>query len=163
MSYPVTVRTYDVNDFLQLRYLEVASEVVVRGVFARIDIPFGTMVEECPVIPVYANENTARINAFRSYAYTWTVKDENGGIVVTDALCAGMGGIYNHSPESNLTNVEFKLEFRMEFWSRSDIDCGDEFTVNYGWGRYAGIRLNPVDKYLRPMNSAAIKRIATIP
>lgn len=153
------IRTHDVSSTLQLRYLEVAPEIVVRGVFARVDIPNETLVEECPVIPIYANERTPRINAIRSYEYEWKVKDEHGTLIVSHALAAGMGGMYNHGSPSNLGNVNHLTEFRIEFWSLRDIEAGEELTIDYMWRGYAGTRLNPVDKYLRPIPTVTLRRL----
>ena len=145
------VRTYDVSDMLQLRYTEVHPRVLVRGVWARIGIELGTLVEECPVVPIYADEPHTGLNMIRSYAYGWKVRDDNGNLIVSHALSMGMGGIYNHAQPGNITNVMHRDEFRMEFFALRDIDAGEELTHNYGWGRAPGARLNPVDRFLRPI------------
>lgn len=153
------VRTWDVSEMLQLRYIEIASDTIIRGVFARIFIPNKTLVEDCPVIPLYASENTARINAVRSYAYNWRMKDENGELIVRYALAMGMGSIYNHAASGNIGNWNYKSEFRMEFWSLRDIKANEELTHDYGWGKYAGTRLNAVDRFLRPIKKSNLRRL----
>lgn len=105
-----------------------------RGVFAKIDIKKGELIERCPVIKVtrYDTSNLNESILVTYFFYFGKNKDQL-------AVALGFGSIYNHSYTPNAT---YKIKIREEmidFVAIKDINKGSEITVNYNYG-------NPKDK-----------------
>ena len=95
-----------------------------RGVFAREQIPAGTVFERVPVIVIPADEvlEAAAGGVVQDYVFQW-----GRGTV---ALALGFGSIYNHS---YIPNARYDDRGRMTkiFTALRDIEAGEEITVNY--------------------------------
>lgn len=158
------IEEVDRSSLIRLRYTDVSPDdaehaIVVRSVHARVDIPEGTLVEVCPVVPLYVDDVAARsVNAVASYAFKWEVRDDDGSLVVDRALAMGMGGIYNHADNGNLRKEAHEELFLLEFYADRDISAGEELTHTYHWGPDAG-RFAPVDRYLRPIPRRSLSRL----
>lgn len=147
-SWGEVVRVTHVSELLDLHWIRLANGATVRAIYARRAIPAGTLVEECPVVPIYPDEYVRAV-AVRNYAFAWKIK-EGGRVRTVRALALGMAAVYNHAIDANLQPVHVLDEFRLEFWAARDIAAGEELTHDYKWGGH-GNRMNPVDRYLRPM------------
>jgi len=94
-----------------------------RGVFAKVFIPKGELIEKSPVIVISKDEwKTMRGSILRDYIFNW---GDN------KAIALGFGSLYNHSYEPNakyITNIE---EGTIDFYARKDIYAGEEIFVNY--------------------------------
>jgi len=162
---PRIVRSVATSDLLELRFIEVAPRTVVRAVYAAADIPADTLVESCPVVPLYVDEKPGPTVAIGNYMFTWHVYDDEGNKVVNRALAMGLGGIYNHSVTPNLRKVHYSSEFILEFFAGRDITAGEELTHDCGWGdkhggtRKHGNKLNPVDRFMRPIPNRRIPEL----
>jgi SET domain-containing protein len=102
-----------------------------RGIFATVDIPEGTVIEECPVIVIPLEEvETINQTVLRDYHFMW------GGTGEASAVCLGHGSLYNHDHTPNAMYVR-RLDARIiAFHALRDIRAGEEITVSYngGWG-----------------------------
>lgn len=108
-----------------------------RGVFARIDIQKGEIIEKCPVIevPKYDIYNT-RGSILVTYFFYFGKNKERL------AIALGFGSIYDHSYKPNATYKIKPKEKIIDFVALKDIKKDEEITVNYNFG-------NPKDK--RPL------------
>ena len=100
-----------------------------RGVFAKIDIPEGTLLEECPVLVLPSEQIAAlELTLLGDYYFRW------GGQGDEDAIALGFGSLYNHADEPNAMYVR-KLEARtLAFYSVCAISSGEEIRVSYNGG-----------------------------
>ncbi|MDB5294229.1 MAG: hypothetical protein JWO31_212 [Phycisphaerales bacterium] len=103
-----------------------------RGVFARFDIPAGTLIERVPAIlipkqQVFGDSEAAR----RATLISWYVFDWEG-MTKRDyvALALGYGSIYNHSDVPNC-RVERHSPDLLEFTARRDINADEEIFITY--------------------------------
>ncbi|MBB3114606.1 hypothetical protein FHS18_006728 [Paenibacillus phyllosphaerae] len=95
-----------------------------RGVFAKQDIPQGTLFHEAPVIP-YPNEQHEHIEKtlLADYAFNYGANHS--------ALLLGYGMLFNHSYEPN---TYYELNFdqhTVDFYAYKDIKAGEELLINY--------------------------------
>ncbi len=95
-----------------------------RGVFARQDIPAGTVFERVPVIVIPAEEvlESADNPVLAHYVFDW-----GRGTV---ALALGYGSIYNHSYRPNARYDDEGRQTKI-FTALRDIAAGEEITINY--------------------------------
>jgi len=91
-----------------------------RGVFARVDIPEGTIVERVPLLIVDADE--LEDSGLMDYVFIWSKK--------TVAIALGYGSIYNHSFVPNARYYDGPGRTKV-FMALRDIQAGEEITVNY--------------------------------
>lgn len=98
-----------------------------RGVFAAALLPEGTLIEQCPVIPLQDPKDRDRLRktGLVNYYFLW------GEGRLRAALCLGWGSIYNHSYTPNARYEKLMEEGRMDFYALTDIAPGEEITVNY--------------------------------
>jgi SET domain-containing protein len=100
-----------------------------RGVFARRDIPEGTMFERAPALLLPKDEVFGESTG--NAALSWYVFDWNGvpkkSLV---ALVLGYGSIYNHSSDANATYLMDAPDV-MEYYAARDIAAGEEIFINY--------------------------------
>lgn len=98
-----------------------------RGVFAKISIKKGELIETCPVIAIsqYDTENISE-ESLVTYMYYFGEKKERS------ALALGFGSIYNHTDTPNAMYKENYEEQTIEFRAIRDIQKDEEITVNYG-------------------------------
>ncbi len=101
-----------------------------RGVFARVDIKRGEVIERCPVIEI-PEHIAASVNESILVTYIYYLGKNKERLM----LALGFGSIYNHTDSPN-TKYEEKYEERLiEFIAITDIKKGDEITVNYSQGQ----------------------------
>lgn len=164
---PKTLRVHKCNKYVEMRYIKVAPGVVIRGLFARRDIPKGTKIEEAPVVPIYKSEldsGKADAQALDNYTYDWQTfkKDARGHerIVTVTALCLGLGGIFNgcSEEEENVEYVRHYLQFFMEFFAKRDIKKGEELLHDYQWPKNDS-RYKLLDPYMRPVTPRQIEKM----
>ena len=97
-----------------------------RGVFARVDIAKGTVIERAPVIELPSLDvfNPARDTKLASYVFKWD-RDKD-----TVAIALGYGSLYNHSYRPNARFYD-DGGLTQVFEAIRDIGAGEEITVNY--------------------------------
>jgi SET domain-containing protein len=97
-----------------------------RGVFSKVAIPRGALIEECPLI-VLPGEDFDIISSTRMVDYSFFFDREKGEL----AIALGFGSLYNHSLQPNAgheVNPEKKV---MTFYALRDIKGGEEICINY--------------------------------
>ena len=95
-----------------------------RGVFAKQDIPKGTLFHEAPVIP-YPNAEHEFIEKtlLADYAFEYGINHT--------AILLGYGMLFNHSYTPNATyDINFK-NHTFDFYAYTDIKAGEEILINY--------------------------------
>ncbi len=97
-----------------------------RGVFARVDIKKGEIIERCPVIEVPPGDVANLAESVLNTYFYYLGKDKER-ILIT----LGFGAIYNHIYTPNATYREKLNEGIVEFVAIKDISKDDEITVNY--------------------------------
>ena len=97
-----------------------------RGVFARIAMKKGAIIERCPVleIPEYEGPN---INQTILITYIYYLGKKKERLM----LALGFGSIYNHSETPNAIYSEKYKEETINFIAINDIQKDEEITVNY--------------------------------
>jgi len=91
-----------------------------RGVFAREDIPSGTVIETSPVLVVA--EEDLESTELAGYCFLWS-KGKVG-------LPLGYGALYNHSYQPNAEYVDRTPQTKI-YRAIRDITKGEEITINY--------------------------------
>jgi SET domain-containing protein len=97
-----------------------------RGVFAKVAIKKGEIIERCPVI-IIPQHDTASLeeSLLVEYFYFFGKKRERIRIVL------GFGSIYNHTYAPNAFYKEKQKELAVDFIAIKDILKDEEITVNY--------------------------------
>lgn len=99
-----------------------------RGVFAKRNLPKGTIIEIAPVIVLPKTDSVWEHNEsiLDNYYYAWKVNGKDAC-----ALALGYGSLYNHSYNPNAQyNQDYKNE-RLKIVAIKDIEEDQEITVNY--------------------------------
>ena len=97
-----------------------------RGVFARVDIAYGTLIERAPILLVPADE-IVRVGGLLSwYAFDW--RDVNGREEVAVAL--GFASLYNHAWPANAAWDRVAPDL-IQITAHRDIPAGGEIFINY--------------------------------
>lgn len=104
------------SDLVEIRYAKGKG----RGVFARVDIPRGAMIERVPVVLVTWDDISD--SELANYAYVWTEKKV--------AIALGYGSLYNHSFKPNARYSDIGRHTKV-FTALRNIRAGEEITVNY--------------------------------
>jgi len=91
-----------------------------RGVFAREDIPAGTVIETVPVL--VAPEEDLEATALAGHCFLWS----RGQV----ALPLGYGALYNHSYHPNAEYCDRAPRTKV-YRALRDISAGEEITINY--------------------------------
>lgn len=100
-----------------------------RGVFAKVDIKKGELIERCPVIEIPKSDvSNLKESALINYYFYYGTENERL------AIALGFGSIYNHSYEPNTTYKKKPAEKVIDFVALQDIKKDDEITVNYNFG-----------------------------
>lgn len=100
-----------------------------RGVFARVPIAEGDVVEDCPVIVVPEEQVEAMGGTIlHEYFFKW------GGTHDAGAIALGFGSLYNHSDSPNAMYVRKYALDMLTFVALRDIAPGEEITVSYHGG-----------------------------
>lgn len=100
-----------------------------RGVFARVPIEDGEVIEDCPVIVVPEEQVEAMGGTIlHEYFFRW------GGTHDAGAIALGFGSLYNHSDDPNAMYVrKYELSI-LTFVALRAIAVGEEITVSYHGG-----------------------------
>lgn len=98
-----------------------------RGVFSRVPIRKGALIEQCPVIALHDAKERARLRRTGLVNYYFLWGEERN----LPALCLGWGSVYNHSFSPNARYEKVMEENRMDFYALRDIAPDEEITVNY--------------------------------
>ena len=102
------------------------TEKYGRGVFATRNIKAGELIEVSPVLTSCKDEwKYLKKTILNDYCFSWGDNYEH------TAIALGYGSLYNHSytPNAMFTNNIDKLS--IDFFAISDIDGGQEITINY--------------------------------
>lgn len=97
-----------------------------RGVYAPRRLHAHTLIEKSPTLIFSSEDYTSHdltSTLLGSYTFTW----QNAA----QALCLGLGSLFNHSPTPN---VSFKKDYTnglMEFWTSRVIEEGEELNICY--------------------------------
>lgn len=95
-----------------------------RGVYARVDIPEGTVFERAPLLVMSARE---ALDSEHSQVLPAYVFEYGRGKV---ALALGFGSLYNHSYNPNARYDDASGQVK-EYRALRDIAAGEEITINY--------------------------------
>ena len=97
-----------------------------RGVFAKVDIQKGEIVEECPIIEIPKDDlSPISESVLVNYIFFFGKKKERAGLIL------GFGSLYNHSEEPNVGFEVKHGEGVVEFVALEDIKKDRELTINY--------------------------------
>lgn len=97
-----------------------------RGVFARVDIKKGEIIERCPVIELPQND-AANLADSIIITYVYHLgKNKDRAL-----LALGFGAIYNHTYMPNAMYKGFPAKGIIHFVAVKDIKKDEEITVNY--------------------------------
>jgi SET domain-containing protein len=97
-----------------------------RGVVALGHFGAGQTIERPPVIVIPREEVCLiRETHLAHYYYEWGEDDDEG------AIALGYGSLYNHSYTPNARFEFHEAEQCLEFIALSDIEPGEEITINY--------------------------------
>jgi SET domain-containing protein len=100
-----------------------------RGVFAKIAIKKGEIIERCPIIEIPEGD-LAQVNESILVTYFYSFGKKNKRLMIV----LGFGSIYNHSYTPNATYKEQYKERLVEFVALRDIKKDEEIMVNYVQG-----------------------------
>lgn len=100
-----------------------------RGVFARVDIKRGELIERCPVIEI-PEHDASSINTSILVTYIYYLGKNKERLMVA----LGFGSIYNHSYQPNARYKEKYKDKIIDFIAISEIKKDEEITVNYSQG-----------------------------
>jgi len=104
------------SDLIEVRYTKDKG----RGVFARVPIKKGTVIEQVPCLIV--KWDAIEDSELADYVYTWTEK--------TVAVALGYGSLYNHSFNPNARYDDLRRSAKI-YTAIRDIAAGEEITINY--------------------------------
>ncbi|MFW0837392.1 MAG: SET domain-containing protein [Candidatus Komeilibacteria bacterium] len=93
-----------------------------RGMFARVDIKKGQVVETAPYVLVDKDDCTCALADYK-FAHSKT----------KELVCLGYGAMYNHAKRPNLEH-RYSNRFKncLDFIALRDIKSGEELLVSYG-------------------------------
>lgn len=97
-----------------------------RGVFTTKNIPKGKIIEICQIIEL-PEEDTPSIDATKLYNYYFNWGKKLNKV----AIALGFGSLYNHSYRPNAVYEKDFNRNILIFRCLSDIQAGEEITVNY--------------------------------
>jgi uncharacterized protein len=100
-----------------------------RGVFARVSVKKGELIEKCPVIEIPEHETSEITEGILiTYLYYFGKNKERS------AIALGFGSIYNHLDKPNAMYKENYKEQTIDFVALRNIQKEEEITVNYNQG-----------------------------
>jgi uncharacterized protein len=100
-----------------------------RGVFAKVDIKKGEIIERCPFIEIPAGD-TSKLNESFLVTYFFYFGKEKEQI----ALALGFGSLYNHSSKPIAKYEILSNQMIIKFSALKDIGRDEEITINYASG-----------------------------
>ncbi|KAF1814589.1 SET domain-containing protein [Eremomyces bilateralis CBS 781.70] len=106
-----------------------------RGVVARSHIPARTILDVCPVLVLSLEDNEKHIKHTElfHYTYNWPHQDEKGILRMHQAICFGLGSMFNHSHHNQ--NVVWERDQQSKtitYRAARDIPPGEELCISYG-------------------------------
>ena len=106
------------------------SKISGLGVFARVKIRKGEIIEESPaiVIPKDQLEDIAKTEMVNYIFFDWQEKLKNGAVVL------GYGSLFNHSENNSAEYEIFPAENLIRFIAKIEINPDEEITTNYHGG-----------------------------
>lgn len=100
-----------------------------RGVFARVAVKKGELIETCPVIEIPEHDASGLSEGILvTYFYFFGKHKERMLLVL------GFGSLYNHTYTPNAKYKENIKDKTVEFYALRDIKEDEEVTVNYSQG-----------------------------
>ena len=100
-----------------------------RGVFCRVDIGKGTLIEVCPVIVLPKGDLECVHNSrLHDYYFLWEGDGET-------AIALGFGSLYNHAEDNN---ADYEMHFdqaAIHVIAQRDIPAGEEIRIDYTDGQ----------------------------
>lgn len=97
-----------------------------RGVYAPCKLSANTLLEKSPILLFNADEYASHDlsnTLLGSYTFTWQAGAQ--------ALCLGLGSLFNHSPNPNVSFKKDSVNGLMEFWTSRPIEAGEELNICY--------------------------------
>jgi uncharacterized protein len=99
-----------------------------RGVYTRVSIRRGAIVEVAPVIPLTGKDwKQIKDSSLETYVFAWGANEKS------NALALGFGGLFNHSDDPNLLFALNLEERSITFRARRDIAASEQLTIDYRW------------------------------
>jgi SET domain-containing protein len=96
-----------------------------RGVFAKVDINAGEIIEECHFIELEEKDWNKLDNVLKDYVFTFPVGNSNNCVVF------GFGMVYNHSMANNAYWECDEVKRLYRFFAKKSIKRGEEVLINY--------------------------------
>ncbi|MDP3941633.1 MAG: SET domain-containing protein-lysine N-methyltransferase [bacterium] len=100
-----------------------------RGVFARVAIKNGEIIESCPVIEI-PDHDASYVNESMLVTYIYYLGKRKERLMIA----LGFGSIYNHTDNPNAKYHERYKEKIIDFIAVKEIKKNEEITVNYSQG-----------------------------
>ena len=101
-----------------------------RGVFAKVAIKKGEVIERCPIIEIPDHDTSSLIASILvTYIYFFGKKKTRL------ELALGFGSIYNHSYDPNARYTDNHRQKMIDFTAIKNIKKDEEITVDYSAGR----------------------------
>jgi SET domain-containing protein len=120
-----SARIFSMEQKTYVRIIKKGPKGHSRGVFAKVDIRKGEVIEVCPVIAIPKKETKLIDKTFlNNYYFLW-------GRVNQPAIALGYGSLYNHSYDPNAEHDENIKKMTLTFTARRNIKKGEEITHNY--------------------------------
>jgi len=133
-------KEFEMNkDFSKINFVFLSKDIEVKasqihglGVFATALIPVGQLIESAPVLLMHGDTICTLNDVYETRHilndYVFTGWDEQV------ALCFGYGSLYNYGGAD--ANCHFSVAKEQEFgvihfWSKRDIEAGEELTIDY--------------------------------
>jgi SET domain-containing protein len=99
-----------------------------RGVYSRVSIRRGAIVEVAPVIPLTVKDwKLIKKTSLQTYVFAWGPNERS------NAIALGCGGLFNHSDDPNMSFCLNIRKLRITFRARRDIAASEQLTINYRW------------------------------
>lgn len=103
------------------------SETHGRGVFTKVDLPVGTILEECHIVKLNCTWYDLD-DVSKNYYFAWPIGKNANSIV----MVLGYGMLYNHNKDHNVTFFSNEEKNVMVYQTVRDIKAGEELFINYG-------------------------------
>ncbi|KAJ1309689.1 hypothetical protein OPQ81_006454 [Rhizoctonia solani] len=124
----------DISEANVIRHLNTTGLVIQtvegrgRGVFATSTIPARTLIDISPVL-LFSSEEYAHAKRTVVDHYTFVWNDSGSSLM---ALPLGLGSIFNHAREPNVSYRLNKKANTIEYTTTKQIESGDELCIYYG-------------------------------
>ena len=108
-------------------YIKEASPEKGRGVFAKVPIKKGEIIETCPVIPDHDWEAIEK-TALKDFYYNFGEEDV--------CIALGFGSLYNHSNDPNADIIRDVKNLTLQHVAIRDIEKDEEICFKYACGEF---------------------------